>query len=131
MLLTTTDDPKLRNPAEAVTLARKGVDLDPKRWPCWHTLSVAYYNTGDWKGALEARQKTMELAGDACPRDWLWLAMIHHQLEQPDQAHQWYDRAVKKIKEMPLPAAKLVRLHQKAENLLENNPNSTEPKTKN
>src|SRR5262249_19500862 len=60
-LLATAPDPALRDPARAVELARKSVELDPKQGTSWNTLGAALYRIGDCSGAIEALRKSNEL----------------------------------------------------------------------
>ena len=43
-----------------MALARQAVAKQPVR-ANWNTLGVALYRAGDWKGAIEALGKSMEL----------------------------------------------------------------------
>ncbi len=93
-LLATCPDAKRRDPERAVELARKAVTLAPKVGATWKTLGVALYRAGDWKAAVAALGKSLELSkgGDAVDR--LFLAMAHQKLGHPDEARKWYRRAV-------------------------------------
>src|SRR5262249_51402170 len=79
-LLATCPDAKVRDPAQAVTLARQAIQLAPKEKNYWQTLGVAHYRAGDWKAAIGALDKSVELrrGGDAVDR--LFLAMAHQKL---------------------------------------------------
>jgi tetratricopeptide (TPR) repeat protein len=91
-LLVTCPAAKLRNPARAVELARTSVQLAPQNGNYWNTLGVAHYRAGDWKPAVAAFNKSMELrkGGDAC--DWFFLAMAHQKLGKHDEARKWYNQ---------------------------------------
>jgi hypothetical protein len=60
----------------------------------WNTLGVAHYRRGDWKVAIAALMKSMDLrkAGDSF--DWFFLAMGDWKLDQKEEARKWYDQAV-------------------------------------
>jgi serine/threonine protein kinase/WD40 repeat protein len=93
--LATHPEAKLRDPARAVELAHKAVDLCPKQAMYWNTLGVAHYSAGHWKDAIEALTKSMELQkGKLESFDTFFLAMAHWQLGEKEKARQWYDRAV-------------------------------------
>src|SRR5262249_35940247 len=113
--LATCADPRLRDPAKAVDLAKKVVDLsirqgDDRDKPgrgrlgnYWNTLGVAHYQAGNLEEAIAALQKSLEIAkefanGDdsryVC-EDWLFLAMANWKLERKDEARKWYDQAAK------------------------------------
>src|SRR5262249_35326030 len=79
--LATNPEAKLRDPARAVELAQKAVDLCPKQAMYWNTLGVAHYSAGHWKDAIEALTKSMELQKGALESfDTIFLAMAHWRL---------------------------------------------------
>jgi tetratricopeptide (TPR) repeat protein len=91
--LATAADPKLRDPARAVKLAKKAVERAPREGVYWKTLGVAQYRAGDWKAAVAALDRAEALgAGDGAAK--LFLAMAHWQSGEREQARQWYDAAV-------------------------------------
>lgn len=62
-LLATADDASVRNPQEAIMLARKACQLtDHKDWAYLSTLAAAYAETGDFDSAREWLVKSHELA---------------------------------------------------------------------
>ncbi|MBI1917218.1 MAG: protein kinase [Planctomycetes bacterium] len=93
-LLATCAEAKFRNPKRALELAKKAVALSPKERNYWNTLGVAHYRAGNWKEAVAALVKAMELdqGGHSC--DWFFLAMAHWQLGDKEAARKWYDQAV-------------------------------------
>jgi Flp pilus assembly protein TadD len=94
LFLATSPDPKFRDPAEAVKLARKATELAPTKAGHWNTLGVAQYRAEDWKAARAALDKSMEINKGGNSGDWFFLAMVYWQLGDKDQARQWYDKAV-------------------------------------
>jgi hypothetical protein len=98
-LLAAMPEPRLRDPARAV-------ELSPKSHSAWNTLGMAQYRAADWKGAIDAFEKSMGLRRGGDGRDWFFLAMAHYQSgssadltpEEKErhrtQAREWYDRAV-------------------------------------
>jgi WD40 repeat protein len=91
--LATCPDPKLRDTARAVTLARKAVELAPQQGGYWNTLGAAHYRAGDGKAAVEALEKALKLQGDN-GFDFFFLAMAHGQMGRADEARRWFDRGV-------------------------------------
>jgi len=85
---------ELHDPRRSVELAKKAVELAPKQGTFWNTLGVAYYRAGDWKAAIEALTKSMDLRKGGDSNDWFFLAMAHWQLGDKPQARSWYDKAV-------------------------------------
>jgi tetratricopeptide (TPR) repeat protein len=92
--LATAENPAHRDPAMAVELAKRAVELSPQSGGIWNTLGVARYRAGEWQAAVDALQKSMELRGGGDAFDWLFLAMAHQQLGNKDEAGKWYDKAV-------------------------------------
>jgi Flp pilus assembly protein TadD len=77
-----------------VELVKKAVELNPREGSYWRTLGVAHYRAGDWKDALAALEKSMELHCGGDSFDWFFLAMAQWQLGNKDKAREWYDKAV-------------------------------------
>jgi hypothetical protein len=50
---------------------------------------------GNWKDAVAALEKSMQLRKGGDSYDWFFLAMAHWQLGNKEQARQWYAQAVK------------------------------------
>ena len=83
-----------RDPGLAVNCAKKAVELEPNDGNVWNTLGVAHYRAGDWKAAIAALQRSMELRkGEDCS-DWFFLAMAHEKFGDKEQARKWHDRAI-------------------------------------
>jgi tetratricopeptide (TPR) repeat protein len=93
-LLATCSDVKMRDPIEAVIRAGKAVQLAPQDANYWNTLGVAHYRAGDWRAAVTALDKSMELRNGGDGFDWLFMAMAHCQLGDKDAARKWYDKAI-------------------------------------
>jgi tetratricopeptide (TPR) repeat protein len=92
-LLATSRDPKLHDHAQAVTLAKKAVELLPDAAICWNTLGVAHYRAGEWKAAITALEKSISLGKGGDSFDWFFLAMAHWRLDEKGKARKWYDQA--------------------------------------
>lgn len=61
-LLATAADPALRDPAQAVDLARQSLLLAPDNYSVWSTVAEAYYRSGRYDMALRAAEQALELA---------------------------------------------------------------------
>jgi superkiller protein 3 len=118
-LFATCSEAKLRDPNQAVALAKKAVELAPNDWSYLNTLGAADYRAGDWKGAITALEKSMELRNGGDSNDWFFLAMAHGQLGQKVKAREWYDRAVQWMDENAPTDEELRRLRAEAAELLE------------
>jgi tetratricopeptide (TPR) repeat protein len=117
-LLATCPQPELRDPARAVELAGKAVKVQPQEGTWWNTLGVAQYRAGDWKAALAALERSMELRQGGDPNDWLFQAMTQWQLGEKDRARQWYARAVAWMDTHKPQAEELKRFRAEAAELL-------------
>jgi tetratricopeptide (TPR) repeat protein len=93
-LLANCPEPRLRDPRQAVELAKKAIQLGPKIGTYWTTLGVAHYRAGDQKEAIAALEKSMELGKGGDGLDRFFLAMAQWQLGHKDEARTWYDKAV-------------------------------------
>ncbi|MBA3480730.1 MAG: tetratricopeptide repeat protein [Pirellulales bacterium] len=91
--LATDSDPSWRNPKLAVELAERAIAARPDDGMIWNTVGAARYRNGQWKAAIHALEKSLELQGDN-GLDWFFLAMCHWQLGEKDVARKWYDQAV-------------------------------------
>jgi serine/threonine protein kinase/Flp pilus assembly protein TadD len=93
--LATDPNPNGRDPGRAVSCAKKAVELAPNDGNLWNTLGVAHYRAGDWKAALAALEKSMNLGKGGDCVDWFFSAMSHEKLGEKEKARQWYDRAIR------------------------------------
>ena len=86
------------------------------------TLGVALYRDGQWKPSIAALEKAVELtpAGDAVA--FLFLAMGHHQVGDPEAARLWFDKAVDWIERHPKGFDWLASFRAEAEALLKLEP---------
>jgi serine/threonine protein kinase/Flp pilus assembly protein TadD len=117
-LLATCRDTSLRDPRLAVEEAKKAVALAPKEGGYWNTLGVAQYRAGDWKAALGALRRSMDLQKGGDSRDWFFLAMAHWQLGDKGQARQWYAQAVREMAKHDPKNEELRRFRTEAAQLL-------------
>jgi tetratricopeptide (TPR) repeat protein/serine/threonine protein kinase len=94
-LLANCPDANLRDPHQAVELARKAVRLAPKEADCWRTLGAANYRVGDWNAAVAALDRALQLrpAGDVGA--WFFLAMARQKLRDRDAARLAYQEALR------------------------------------
>ena len=92
-LLVTCSDAKLRNPKQAVALAKKAVEYAPNNGSYVHTLGVALYRAHDYKAGIAAVEKAMAFNKGGTSFDWFFLAMARWQLGEKDKARECYHRA--------------------------------------
>ena len=101
-LLSTSDDPKWRQPDEAVHLAAEAVKLKPGFAGFWDTLGLAHYRNCEWREAIKAIEKSVELAKDDSSARWLILAMAQWRLGENCEAIMSYDEASCLMENYPL-----------------------------
>ncbi len=92
--LATDSNPEKCDPAKAVNLANEAVELAPKSGPYFNTLGVAHYQSSQWKDAVVAFEKSMQLRDGGDSADWFFLAMAHWQLYQKEEARTWLNKAI-------------------------------------
>jgi tetratricopeptide (TPR) repeat protein len=90
----------------------------------WNTLGVAQYRAGEWKPAIEALEKSMELRKGGDSFDWFFVAMACRQQGKKELAGKWFDEAVqwmemnnpkdKELLRFRAEAAALLARHEKA-----------------
>lgn len=118
-VLVNCSEPSLRNPGRAVQLARKAVEREPMNGQFSRTLGIALYRAGEWKDAIDALKKSNELLkGDAFSFNAFLLAMAHWQLEEKDEARQWYEQAVEWMEKNNQQHEDLKRFRDEAAELL-------------
>ena len=81
-LLATCQEVKFRDPARAVELATKAVELEPTSGQFWRTLGAAHNRAGNWQDAIAALNKSMALAGR---RQHQLVLLVHELLETRQQ----------------------------------------------
>ncbi len=95
----------MRNPQQALALARKAVALTPNTAIYLNTLGVAQYRAGQYAEAIATLEKSLAASkGESDGFDLFFLAMARHKLGQTDRAKADYDRAVRWRREHPNPA---------------------------
>jgi serine/threonine-protein kinase len=92
--LATWPDAALRDPARAVALAEAAVAAEPAQGAYWNTLGVARYRAGDFDGAIEALEASMEHRDGGDPNDWLFLCMAEHARGRTESAREWFERSL-------------------------------------
>jgi serine/threonine protein kinase/WD40 repeat protein len=92
--LATCPDTRFRDAEAAVALAEKATQAAPGQMQPWNTLGAAYYRAGNWKAAIAALKRSMQLgkADKYDPWNWIFLAMAHWQAGDKKQALQWSAR---------------------------------------
>jgi serine/threonine protein kinase/Flp pilus assembly protein TadD len=109
----------IRDAKQAVRAAKKATELAPQERDYWHTLGIAHYRAENWKEAIAALMKSMELAQGGNSNDWLFLAMANWRLDNPVEARRWYDKAIEWMDEEPDNDELLHRFRKEAEELLQ------------
>jgi uncharacterized protein HemY len=99
---------------------RKAILLDPTLSTAnyWRTLGAARYRAGNWKEAIAALERSMELRNGGDSSDWFFLAMAHWRLGEKEKARQWYDQAVQWMEKNQPKNEELGRFRKEAEGLL-------------
>ena len=117
-LLATAADPALREPARAVELAKRAVELAPQEGTYWNTLGAARLRAGDPRSARSDLMKSMELRRGGDAYDWFFLAVAYHQLGEKDEARKWHDQATTWTRTNKPADEQLVRFRAEAAHVL-------------
>jgi len=95
----------LRDPEQALVLARKAVALTPGEAIYLNTLGVAQYRAGQFAEAIATLEKSLAASkGESDGFDLFFLAMARHKLGQLDRARADFHRALRWRREHPNPA---------------------------
>jgi WD40 repeat protein/tetratricopeptide (TPR) repeat protein/serine/threonine protein kinase len=95
LVITDCPDPKFRDSAEAVRLAKRAVDLDPKDHEYWRALGAAHYRAGDWKAVAPALKKSLDLAHNGQAFIFFYLALAEGRLGNHEAARRWHTAGVR------------------------------------
>jgi tetratricopeptide (TPR) repeat protein len=117
-LLATHPNRKVRMPGKAIELAKQAVTLAPNEGTFWNTLGIAQFRAGDWKAALAALKKSMELRTGGDGFDWFFLGMVHWQLGEKEEARKWHRQAVQWMEKNKSADEELRHFHAEAAELL-------------
>jgi tetratricopeptide (TPR) repeat protein len=93
-LLATYPDSTRHEPDAAVAYARRAVELAPESGNDWNTLGVAYYRAGKWQDAKSSLERSINLRMGGDSFDWFFLSLVQHKLGRPEEARQWYEKAM-------------------------------------
>jgi superkiller protein 3 len=117
--LATRPELKSHNPARAVALAKKAVELAPDNGSFVNTLGTAYYRAGDWKAASDTLKKADGLTrGTMFGHNGFFIAMAQEQLGARPEARQWYTAALVWMEKRAPKNEELVRFRAEAAALL-------------
>ncbi len=96
-------DAPLQDSAEALELAKRALELNPKEGAFWNTLGLAYLRAAKWTLAAEAVKKSMELLSPEGrgAADQLLMAMISWRRGEKDAAIDWYIQALEGMSKYP------------------------------
>ncbi len=83
--------PPLRDPAEALRLARKAMELAPHQPETQHTLALAYYTAGQYRHVLETLHPHLKSQPDRyMVIDLYLLAMTYYRLGDSTRAQEYH-----------------------------------------
>jgi tetratricopeptide (TPR) repeat protein len=127
--LATCLDSEFCDPERVAELASQALKIAPSDESVWHTLGVARYRAGDWRSAIEALNKSMELRNGGTGMDWFLLAMAEWQSGNRDAAREWYEKALDWMENHRPADKELIHVRDEATALLGVADNDVEQKT--
>jgi serine/threonine protein kinase/Tfp pilus assembly protein PilF len=116
--LANSPEPRLRDAARAVRLAKKAVTARPESANYRNTLGVAYYRNGDDRAAVAELETAMRMQAGGNSFDWYFLAMAQRRLGDRNKARTWFDRAVQWMDRHKPHDGELCRFRAEAESML-------------
>jgi uncharacterized protein HemY len=125
--LTNCPDVRLRDPAEAVRLARSNVEQAPDSGRYWFILGAALVRAGDLTGAVEALEKACKRKNGGDGFDWFFLAMAHHKLGDRARARAFFEKGDAWLKQSLPNDETLQDLRDEAQALLASEDRAPEP----
>jgi len=114
----TVPDAGLREPARAVELAQRAVQLGPEIARNWTALGVARYRAREFDRARDDLRRSAALPGGGTARDRIFLAMAEWHAGRKDAARMWYECAVSAMEELQDRNEELARFRAEAEDLM-------------
>jgi tetratricopeptide (TPR) repeat protein len=127
------NDATLLNPQLATALAERAVQTRPDKGTIWNALGIARFRNGDFHGAVQALNKSIELRNGGDANDFFFLAMSEQCLGNTAAARGWYDKGVAWVTQSASKSAEIGRFRTEAEYVLglppTTNPASQQPAT--
>ena len=74
-------------------MAKKAVELAPRKWWSLNTLGVAHYRNGDWKSARDTLGAALSQRRDENAFDGFFMAMSLWRLGETEPALEWLAKA--------------------------------------
>jgi hypothetical protein len=108
-----------RDVSRAVQIAEQAVGLEPEGAAYWNTLGIAYFRVGDWKAAIRALERSMELSAGGTSFDYFFLAMACWKRGDKEEARHWYSRANKWMEEHNPDHGELLHFRREAKALVD------------
>jgi tetratricopeptide (TPR) repeat protein len=81
----------------AVQLAKRAVAQQPKAGLHWTRLGISHYRAGEWKSAISALEKAIEIYGVDATQEWFFVAMAHWQQGDKVAARLAFVQAVRSV----------------------------------
>jgi tetratricopeptide (TPR) repeat protein len=89
-----------RDPARALPLIRKALELTPGDWGLFNTQGVVSYRLGEYSQAVAWLERSLRDSGGATAAyDLYFLAMCHARRREATEARNCYDQAIRWVQE--------------------------------
>jgi tetratricopeptide (TPR) repeat protein len=87
-------DPSTRNPALAIELAQKAVQLCPADGQAWVSLGISHYRAGHFEQAGSALGRAIQVTGNFNSLHFFFFAMLEQRAGHPEIARRWYEQGL-------------------------------------
>jgi hypothetical protein len=116
-LLVNAPDPGVRDIAQGVSLAVKATELRPESSTYWNTLGAAYYRAGEFKTAVAALNRAINVGNGGTVFDHVLLAAAHSRLGDQEQSRHWLALAMLEKERGPVVHSELTHLFNEAHSI--------------
>jgi Tfp pilus assembly protein PilF len=112
-------DLQTSDPVRAKELVAKALEVDPQRAPSYATMGMAHYRAGEFDAARALLEKAVKQNDeDVVAASRFFLAMVHWQLGNQEEARQLYKLAAEWLDQNKPAEASLHRYRAEAAKLL-------------
>lgn len=99
----------LQQPKKAEQSYRAALELNKDLALAWNNLGYLYMEQGEHQSAQQALEKAVELSNDTYADSFLNLGLLYEKLQNWDQAHVYYSKALPRLEDNSPEAKAMIR----------------------